>query len=186
MVMITRPRPAPKGWLGTIVPDVDDLKTNWADESLGTTNIYTSIDDPAINDADYIQTDEILLQTCASKVDRDVRFFLSAPGGTVGTGSGQVVNVRARLNGLDALNCGDMLLRLYNGTTLVIEQSFTHTLTTSFVTWQWALDNTEKAAMVGVWNGDARLWARQSLGDDTGGTGGSVIGEISEMWVDFI
>ena len=60
-------------------PDSDDFNNNMQDESAGTINIYTSIDESTASDSDYI--------TNATSFNADYKCTLSNPGDTPGSGT---------------------------------------------------------------------------------------------------
>lgn len=116
-----------------IRPSTDNLLGNWTDEGDGTTNIYLSIDEVTISDADYIQS--------GSNPSTDIyRTKLQSASDPL-TSGGHFVNYRYRKN--PDVGTINLIVRLKEGTTTV-RASWTHNnITNTWVTASQELSTAE-------------------------------------------
>lgn len=163
--------------LNAMRPISDDATGLWTNEAAGAT-LFSSIDEAAISDADFIQSADTPSQDI-SRVKMD-----PPPWGNVATGQPVTVRYRYRSTGVDATA---VAVRLKEGTTLIAE--WVHTsLLTSYVTGVQVLTTGQKAAITN-WNNlflefeanpslftPADLFAASELG------GWYDISDITSMW----
>lgn len=99
-------------------PSADTVRTGWTDQSGGTTNIYTTIDEASASDADYIKTPtppgtnefETLLTSVTDPV----------------SSSGHVMRWRRRKQPASGSAQINLTVRLMQGTTQITSQSDTN------------------------------------------------------------
>jgi hypothetical protein len=106
-------------------PDADSIDGGWTNETGGSV-LYSSIDESAVNDADYIQSS-------VNPVVDVAKISLSNPG----FGVTEPAKLRYRYK-RDSARTADLTVRLLQGTTQIA--SWTHTgISTSFVTTEQTL-----------------------------------------------
>jgi hypothetical protein len=182
VTLFARPHYTQDGFIGTIYPNGDTTITNWEDESAGTTNLYSHVNDGS--DSTYVQTDEIVMSFCGgSESSRILKFAFDNPSSEPSGSESTIIYVRAKLNGYGSSQNATMQMRMYDNTTLVQDQSSTHTLTTSWVWYAWVLTNAERHAYADTHNwSDFQLRLDFTICEDSGD---SVRVAVSEIYVNF-
>jgi hypothetical protein len=181
--IFARPRVTQPAFVGTLKPNGDVNKTNYKNKLDCTTNIYQSIDDDSAST--YITTDEILMATCDGTPEvRTCRFDMTNPSPAPNGAESVSVRVRARYNSAEADPSIDMVIKLYESTTLIATGG-TEALTGSHVWYILFLSQAQKDA-VSNWN-NVRIDASMTIceGTDAGSGGGSIKGEIEEEEITF-
>ena len=107
--------------LQSLYPSADTSLGSWTDQSGGTTNIYTTIDEASVNDSDYVQS-PILPNTNTYKFKLDI-------GEDAGIHTGHVVYVRHKRS---LAGTSTLAIRLLEGNTIIASwsKSVTETWTT--------------------------------------------------------